>query len=38
MAKNGFKVFDSDMHIVEPPDLWQLYILWGGFHTSSGRS
>jgi len=22
MAKNGFKVFDSDMHIVEPLDLW----------------
>jgi predicted TIM-barrel fold metal-dependent hydrolase len=26
MAKNGFKVFDSDMHIMEPPDLWQRYI------------
>ena len=26
MAKNGFKVLDSDMHIVEPPDLWQRYI------------
>jgi hypothetical protein len=23
MAKNGFKVFDSDMHIVEPTDLWE---------------
>jgi hypothetical protein len=26
MAKNGFKVFDSDMHIVEPADLWERYI------------
>ena len=26
MAKNGFKIFDSDMHIMEPPDLWQRYI------------
>ncbi len=26
MAKNGFKVFDSDMHIMEPPDLWPRYI------------
>src|SRR5690349_713891 len=26
MAKGGFKVFDSDMHIMEPPDLWQRYI------------
>ena len=26
MAKDGFKVFDSDMHIMEPPDLWQRYI------------
>ena len=26
MAKKGFKVMDSDMHIVEPPDLWQRYI------------
>ena len=26
MAKNGFKVFDSDMHVMEPPDLWQRYI------------
>ena len=24
--KNGFLVFDSDMHIMEPPDLWQRYI------------
>jgi hypothetical protein len=23
MAKNGFSVFDSDMHIMEPPDLWE---------------
>jgi len=26
MAKNGFKVMDSDMHVMEPPDLWQRYI------------
>ena len=24
--KNGFKVFDSDMHIIEPADLWDRYI------------
>jgi predicted TIM-barrel fold metal-dependent hydrolase len=27
MAKSGFKVFDSDMHIMEPPDLWERYIV-----------
>ncbi len=26
MAKNSFKVIDSDMHIMEPVDLWQKYI------------
>ena len=26
MARNGFKVMDSDMHVLEPPDLWQRYI------------
>ena len=26
MPKNGFKVLDSDMHILEPPDLWQRFI------------
>src|SRR5712692_5296782 len=26
MAKDGFKVMDSDMHIVEPIDLWERYI------------
>ena len=25
MAKNGFKILDSDMHVMEPPDLWQGY-------------
>ena len=25
MAKNGFKVMDSDMHVVEPLDLWERY-------------
>jgi predicted TIM-barrel fold metal-dependent hydrolase len=24
--KHGFKVLDSDMHIIEPADLWQRYI------------
>src|SRR4051794_38889256 len=26
MAKQGFQVFDSDMHIMEPPDLWERFI------------
>ena len=26
MARSGFKVFDSDMHVIEPADLWQRYI------------
>lgn len=26
MAKNGFKVMDSDMHVMEPADIWQRYI------------
>jgi len=26
MARNGFRVLDSDIHIVEPPDLWERYI------------
>jgi hypothetical protein len=26
MAHNGFKVVDSDMHVMEPADLWQQYI------------
>ncbi|PZC47949.1 MAG: putative metal-dependent hydrolase, TIM-barrel fold [Chloroflexi bacterium] len=26
VAKNGFKVIDSDMHIIEPVDLWERYI------------
>jgi uncharacterized protein len=26
MATNGFKILDSDMHIMEPPDLWERYI------------
>ncbi|HEY1265776.1 MAG TPA: amidohydrolase family protein [Candidatus Binatia bacterium] len=24
--KDGFKVFDSDLHVMEPPDLWERYI------------
>ena len=26
MVRNGFKVLDSDLHIIEPADLWQRYI------------
>jgi predicted TIM-barrel fold metal-dependent hydrolase len=26
MARDGFKVFDSDMHVLEPVDLWERYI------------
>ena len=26
MAKHRFKILDSDMHIMEPPDLWERYI------------
>jgi len=24
--KKGFRIFDSDLHCVEPPDLWERYI------------
>ena len=24
--QNGFKIIDSDMHIMEPLDLWEKYI------------
>ena len=26
MAKDGFKVMDSDIHVLEPHDLWLRYI------------
>lgn len=26
MAKDGFKIINSDMHLVEPLDLWQKYL------------
>jgi len=26
MTRSGLKVLDSDMHIMEPPDLWERYI------------
>ena len=26
MARNGFRILDSDLHIMEPPDLWQRYM------------
>src|SRR5437867_2377851 len=24
--KNGFRILDSDLHVLEPPDLWPKYI------------
>ena len=31
MAKNGFRAFDSDMHVFEPADLYTKYMnpKWG---------
>jgi predicted TIM-barrel fold metal-dependent hydrolase len=26
MTRNGFKILDSDMHVMETPDLWERYI------------
>ena len=26
MSKNGLNFMDSDMHVIEPVDLWQRYI------------
>jgi uncharacterized protein len=26
MAKHGFRILDSDMHVMEPADLWERYI------------
>jgi hypothetical protein len=26
MAHGRFKVLDSDIHIIEPPDLWPRYV------------
>ena len=26
MVKHGFKIMDSDMHTIEPPDMWERYI------------
>ena len=26
MAKNGFKILDSDIHVMEPADLWERYM------------
>jgi predicted TIM-barrel fold metal-dependent hydrolase len=36
MAKQGFKILDSDMHVMEPPDLWQRYID-GKYRTRAPR-
>ena len=24
--RNGWRIADSDMHVMEPPDLWERYI------------
>ena len=26
MARNGFKMIDAEMHVIEPVDLWERYI------------
>ena len=26
MAKNGFKIIDAELHVMEPVDLWENYI------------
>jgi len=26
MAKNGFRLIDAEMHVMEPADLWERYI------------
>src|SRR5262249_33492264 len=26
LARDGFKIMDSDLHILEPADLWERYI------------
>ena len=26
MSSNGLKFMDSDMHVIEPVDLWERYI------------
>ena len=26
MAKHGYRIMDSDIHVDEPPDLWEKYI------------
>jgi uncharacterized protein len=28
MAKRGFKIMDSDLHVTEPGDLWENYMEW----------
>ena len=46
MAKNGMKVMDSDIHVMEPEDLWDRYVekefrdqrpLWGPVQTEWGE-
>ena len=26
MSKNGYRVIDSDLHLMEPPDLFERYM------------
>ena len=26
MSKNGFRIMDCDIHVDEPPDLWEKYM------------
>ena len=26
MARNGFRMIDAEMHVMEPVDLWERYI------------
>ena len=27
MAKNGYKMIDAELHVMEPVDLWDKYII-----------
>ena len=38
MTPDGWRVADSDMHIFEPPDLWQRYIDPAWRHAAPGRA
>ena len=38
MSANGWRVADSDMHVMEPPDLWERYIAAGVASHGAGRA